>query len=139
MESLPRELQAAVISRSSIDVRRALGVFTRLRVPPALADAIARTRVHWLTSDATRKFRTRRPQGCFTVIVDSALAADIVVDAMKRERWCPPAARAATALLRSVTDDDHTYLLHVALGVSGAVYARISKKDEEPDEGHMST
>lgn len=43
LSSLPRDLQMKIISKLDIDSRRALGVYTRLRVPQGLSDEIGRT------------------------------------------------------------------------------------------------
>jgi hypothetical protein len=42
MDSLPRELQMKIISKLDIDSRRALGVYTRLKIPLRLSDEIGR-------------------------------------------------------------------------------------------------
>ena len=42
MEHLPRDVQLKILGHADIDARRALGIYTKLRVPPRVRSLIAR-------------------------------------------------------------------------------------------------
>lgn len=150
MDNLPQELRHIIISKCfNIDVRRALGIYTTLRVPRAVDGAISRAlnaRVRWMTADETRKFgTTQRPyasEASFTLVVHSTSAADVTQNQERVRRFARTyyitAIPAVAVLLHSVVaaSENHVKVAYIGCAADGSLHARITTRPGQSGDSH---
>lgn len=149
MDSLPRELQHIIISKSGIDVRRALGIYTTLLVPRAVNGAISRAlnaRVRWMSADETRRFgTTQRPfasGACCTLVVHSTAAEDVARNQEHVRRFARTyyiaAIPAVAVLLHSIVaaSENHVKVAYIGCAANGSLHARITSRPNHGGDSH---